>query len=286
MQGEIIMFHSILVPRDGFAFGEHALPMAMSLARRANASVELLHVLEPLVGVVPELAAYQGPLEVEYRQAKHEYLDALLQRLPDGPDASVTVEMVDGEILPAIHKAAERADLVVMTTHGRGPLGRFWLGSVADQLIREVNRPLLLLHPSKEPPDFSREPLIRRILLPLDGSDLSEQIVWPARQLARLTHATTRLLCVIPTRERMDEVRRYLFGVSERFHSIGLVVETKVVLDTNPATAILREATDDIDLIALATHGYGGLKRLWLGSVADKVIRGSSVPILVQRPNL
>jgi len=308
------MFRSILVPLDGFAFGEHALPMALSIARRAKASVKLVHVLQPFVDIVPELAAYQGPMETEYRQEKQKYLDGLVRHLREESDVPVTAALLEGEIVPSIHGAAEASDLVVMTTHGRGPLARFWLGSVADQLVRELNVPFLLMHPGKEPPDFKKDVAFRRMLLTLDGTPLSEQIVPPARELARLMRAECRLLRVLRTevpadfgyqyrggfvttharemvtemeaiqKRQEEEAQRYLLGVAERFRSVGVAAEAKIVLDESAPSAILHEATKAVDLVALATHGYGGMKRIWLGSVADKVIRGSAVPVLVQRP--
>lgn len=307
------MFRSILVPLDGFPFGEQALPMALSLARRAGASVKLLQVVSPFVEVVPQLAAYQGPLEAEVRQERQHYLDGVVRQLREVSDVPVTTEVLKGEIVPTIQRAAEAADLVVMTTHGRGPLGRFWLGSVTDRLVRELHVPLLLIHPCKTTPDFKEKPIFRQILVPLDGTALSEQIVPSAVVLARLTDAELRLLRVLRTelpagpgyrfggfvpshahemvaelealQSRQErEAERYLDGVGERIRSMGVIPNTRVILDERPAAAILHEATQGIDLVALATHGEGGLKRLWLGSVADKVIRGSIVPVLVQRP--
>lgn len=308
------MFRSILVPLDGHTFGEHALPMALSLARRANAPIKLVHVLQPFVEVVPEMVAYADTMEGEYRREKQEYLDGVVARLREVSEVPVTAELYEGEVVPTLHRVSEDADLMVMTTHGRGPLARFWLGSVADKLVRELRLPLLLLHPGKEAPVLTHEPTFRRILVPLDGTELSEQIVPPAREVARLMKAQTKLLRVVRTEVPPDfgyefnrgyvpsqagamvaemeaihttqvaDAERYLKGVGTRLSSIGLGVETKVVFDETPAAAILHEATKDVDLVALATHGYGGLKRLWLGSVADKVIRGATVPILVQRP--
>jgi nucleotide-binding universal stress UspA family protein len=81
-----------------------------------------------------------------------------------------------------------------------------------------------------------------------------------------------------------QEAESYLECVAGRMKPTGVPVHTSVILDEPPAQAILHAAEHGIDLIALETHGYSGLKRLWLGSVADKVIRGTSVPILVQRP--
>jgi nucleotide-binding universal stress UspA family protein len=309
------MFRTILVPLDGSLFGEHAIPMALSLATRAGASVRLLHVLQPFVEVVPELTAYQGPIEAEYRQEKQKYLDGIVGRIREVSKVPVSAELLEGEIAATIRAASEgKAELIVMTTHGRGPLARFWLGSVADELLRSSTVPLLLLHPSKAAPDFKAEILFKHILLPLDGTPLAEQIVPVAAEVARIMGASCTLLRVTHTdvpeslasssrgvmvteRVRMmveeletlekrkhQEAESYLEGIAERIRPLGVHVQTSVILDEPPAPAILNAAENGMDLIALETHGRGGLKRLWLGSVADKVIRGSSVPVLVQRP--
>ena len=94
----------------------------------------------------------------------------------------VTSSLLEGEVVPSFlaHTAETKPDLVVMTTHGRGPLGRFWLGSVADELARVLPVPLLLVRPQAEAePDLETEPPLRQILIPLDGSKLAEQILGP-----------------------------------------------------------------------------------------------------------
>lgn len=235
------MIRSLLVPLDGSPFSEHALPLALALARRAG------------------------------------------------------------------------ADLVVMTTHARGPLGRLWLGSVADRLVRELPVPLLLVHPRDTAVDLAQEPALKHLLLPLDGTALAEQIVEPATTLGRLTDAEYTLLRVtqpvLPLHYHLEggsfgemaesaihqidtlqgQVRKeavaYLEGVAGRLRQQGLRERTRVVEESQPAAAILHEAASlGADLIALETHGRHGLSRLLLGSVADKVIRGAAVPVLVHRP--
>lgn len=309
------MFRTILVPLDGSVFGEHAIPMALSLAKRAGASVRLVHALQPFVEVVPELTAYQGPMEAEYRQEKQRYLDGVVSRVREVSSVPVSAELLEGEIATTIRAAAEgKAELVVMTTHGRGPLARFWLGSVADQLVRSINVPMLLMHPTKAMPDFKADVQFKHILLPLDGTPLAEQIVPTAAEVARVMGASCTLLRVTHTevpetlatasrgvivtqrvrmmveeletlqKKQCQDAEHYLEGVAEGIRPLGVHVLTSVVLDEPPAPAILNAAEKGMDLVALETHGYSGLKRLWLGSVADKVIRGSSVPVLVQRP--
>jgi nucleotide-binding universal stress UspA family protein len=141
---------------------------------------------------------------------------------------------------------------------------------------------------------------------------LAEQIIEPAADLGTLTGADFTLLRVIrpllpgpfavgqagtgtglqhmldEVEGAHEEVRRqavtYLEGVAARLRARGLKVHTLVAAEDQPALAILHEAAPPIDMVALQTHGRGGLSRLLLGSVADKVIRGAAVPVLVQRP--
>jgi nucleotide-binding universal stress UspA family protein len=310
------MFKTIIVPLDGYAFGEHALPLAVSIARRAEASIRLVHVMQPFVEMVPELTAYQGPIEAEYREEKDRYLKGMAERVREASGVPVSTILLEGEIPATLRETASdgKADLIVMTTHGRGPLARFWLGSVTDQMVRESPVPLLLVHPEREAPDLKADPVFTKMLLPLDGTPLAEQILPPATELARLMKASCTLLRVVHTdipdtiatesrgaivtqrvrmmveqietlqRNQQEAAAKYLDGVADRMRARGVPVEIKAILDEQPAAAILHELGKECDFVALETHGYSGLKRLWLGSVADKVIRGSHVPVLVQRP--
>jgi nucleotide-binding universal stress UspA family protein len=312
------MFRSLLVPVDGSAFGEHALPLAMSIARRAGAKLQLLHVHRPLSVLYMEGAgAVNDDLEAVLRKHGEDYLTDVAARVQKASGLPVASSLVDGEVAPAIQETVARAavDLVVLTTHARGPMGRFWLGSVADELVRRLVVPTVLVRPTEEGSDLGREPALKHILLPLDGSALAEQILGPAADLAELMAADLTLLRVIhpvlpmkgtfpgaTVQQRVQalitqieeaqealrqEALRYLEGVAQRLRGRSLGVRTKVVAEHQPATAVLHEAavsSPDTDLIALETHGRRGLSRLLLGSVADKVLRGSLVPVLVQRP--
>ncbi len=305
------MYRSLLVPLDGSPFGEQALPLALGIARRAGASLEVVHVLPPLASVY---ASLEPRLETQMRSRGQDYLDGIARRLQGTAPVHVTTTLLEGlpdEVLET-HAATRRPDLIVMTTHGRGRLGRFWMGSVADYLLRHLALPLLLVRPREDnPPDPDPGP--RHVLLPLDGSPLAEQMIEPAVALGALTGADFTLLRVIKpvlpaafalehagagsgVQHLLDEIEKthaavrrdaelYLEGVAARLRERGLKVRTRVADEEQPALAILHEAASlPIDLIALQTHGRGGLARLVLGSVADKVVRGAAVPVLVQRP--
>jgi nucleotide-binding universal stress UspA family protein len=301
---------------DGSPFGEHALPLALSLARRQGAALQVVHVHVPLVGMYGELGAfYDESLDRELMESEQAYLDAVVNRLAAAADVSLSTALLDGPAPDAIARraAATGADLLIMTTHGRGPLARFWLGSVADALVRQATIPVLLVRSQESAPDLAREHALRRILIPLDGSDLAEQVLEPALALGAAAQAEYTLLRVVKPmtpasydpasgrvselresllkqlqsldRQQWAEARDYLERPAERLRARSLTVQTHVVSHEQPAAAILDYAsTRGADAIALATHGRGGLKRLLLGSVADKVLRGATIPVLVYRP--
>jgi len=314
------MFRSILVPLDGSPFGEHSLPLAMSLARRTGATLQLLNVLTPIATLYAEAPLFiDDQLEQRLRDrqvdAQQKYLDQVARRIEAVSPIKVVKLVDDGEIAPTIRAQAIRhkSDLIVMTTHGRGLMGRFWLGSVADELVRESPVPVLLVRPTEETVDLTREPSVKHIMIPLDGSDLAEQMMPNAIAMGRFLDADFTLIRVVrpvgplvPAGEagtigfqvqamldRLDtlqeqivgEAREYLERKAAPLREAGLKVAVRVDLADQPATAILHDAVPPvIDLVALETHGRRGLSRLFLGSVADKVIRGAHVPVLVHHP--
>jgi nucleotide-binding universal stress UspA family protein len=293
------MFRNILVPLDGSPFAEQALPWALSLARRAGAGLDLVrvHVLyalgEPACGWLP----YDPAEEAECQRREQLYLDATARWLAAVSRLPITPALVFGlGAEPILDRArARRTDLVVMTTHGRGPLGRFALGSVADEVVRRAGLPVLLLRPREPAPALLPEPAPENILVPLDGSALAEQALGPALDVARLTEGRCTLLRVVGPDDEQGgrrpggageiDAESYLEQVAGRFRAEGVLVRSQVIVAASPAETIREEARAlGSDLIVLATHGRGGLRRLLLGSVADKVLRGGTTPVLVCPP--
>jgi nucleotide-binding universal stress UspA family protein len=298
-------FRSIVVPLDGSHFGEYALPYALGLARRAEARVELVHVHEPLT--IPGLRL--PVLEAEDREARERaqnYLDDLVARVSAEAPVEAGRSLLLGQPADALCAwlPTSGTDLVVMTTHGRGPLSRFWLGSVATELAQCSPVPVLLVRPKEGPPDLAADPAPRRILIPLDGSPFGERIIPVAAAVGALSGAGYRLLRVVPpvltssggglgelgagtptvAEQLRDEASCYLAGLAARAPGLSAAV-TRVAVDWPPAVAILADAdANGIDLIALETRGRSGLAKALLGSVADKVVRGATVPVLLQRP--
>lgn len=308
------MYGSILVPLDGSTFGEYALPVAQSIAHRAGAALQLVHVHVPVSTKYAEgTIILDETRETQSKEQERAYLDEVIKRLKISSNISVTSAVLDrsDSVVDILndHVKATGVGLVVMSTHGRGALTRFWLGSVADELIRRVEKPILLVRPKETEgatPDFTQERIFRHILIPLDGSVLSEQMLEHAVTLGKLMESDYTLLRVIepvipasyPRTEYSTRVEQQLLGqlqteaqtyldeVAERLRIRSFQVHTKVVLHRHPAIAILDEAgKQGMDLIAMETHGHGGLTRLLMGSVADKVLRGTFIPVLLHRPH-
>ena len=310
------MIRSILVPLDGSPFGEHALPLAAWIARRAPAHLHLVRVHQPIPAMAVEGIVIPGNIEQALRQDEKAYLTGVVGRLRDEVGLPADAALLDGDIATAIcdGATAAKADLVVLCTHGRGTLGRFWLGSVADELIRLLPMPVLLVRPTEGPVDLNAPPTIERILLPLDGTPLAEQMIEPAFALGKMMDATIALVRVIKPATQLAylhetmhfdkeadsilhqirtledhlrvDAKAYLDRVAAGLRGRDVRVETHVMADEQPAVGILREASSfAADLIALETHGRRGLSRVLMGSVADKVIRGGHLPVLLHRPS-
>lgn len=307
------MIEKILVPLDGSGFGEDTIPLATSIARQACCDVDVTHVHVPHPPdhlLSNTQYQFEGVDLDEYdrwdRDQEREYLASVARRIEEESGRKARPVLLTGLVADAIdHHARESGQgLIVMSTHGRTGLSRAWLGSVADALIRHAPWPVLLVRPGDQKDEAPRyETDFGRILVPLDGSKPSERVLDPVLDLAEPMGATVVLLRVVaphtvlgtrvmPVSEALlEEVKaraaEYLDGVEERLRSRGVEVESVVVDDPQPALAILEVAErEDVDLVALATHGYGGMRRAVIGSVADKVLRGVEVPLLLLGPGV
>lgn len=313
----------ILVPLDGSDFAEQSLPVARNLAKQMNAPLHLLAVYQPFVALnsAPSVQLYDRTYDAEQSAKLGEELASRAARLGSEVPTGVTHSVVESEkVVDAILSEAKNlgARTIVSTTHGRGGFQRFWLGSVADGLVRNSEIPVLLVRPSlpDQPPrqellqpvstDAPDVAPFRRLLLPLDGSKLAELAIEPALALLPQEGASVRLLRVIaipptrldpkdtfwtPAEEEAFEARRveaaaYLEDIAQSRLPSSVDVSISTPLHASPGTAIIEEAGEwEADVIAMSTNAREGFTRLVVGSVADKVYRGAEVPTLVVPPN-
>ena len=293
----------ILLPLDGSEVAEQALPVAAALARAAGVALHIVTVeapLSPLIGAT-EYGGQAPELRKEDTNRLSEYLDHARAAAETAGARSVDTALIVGGVSGALAEqiTGSRIGLVVMTTHGRTGISRFWLGSVADRLLRTVSVPVLLLRPRESP----QATAYRRILVALDG-ELEKDVLEAAQAVADLMPeppALTLLRVVEPpipgltrlavqpahlgsdwARRREVEARTYLTRLADRLRAEGRAVTTRVLVGRPVHDQILEAAAEmSADLIVLGTHRARGLERLMLGSVADKVVRQSELPLLI-----
>jgi nucleotide-binding universal stress UspA family protein len=308
------MLRNVLVPLDGSSFGEHALPLAVAVARKAGAKLHIAHVhIEPPPAVIAGVAVLSSA-DADTRKDEVVYLEGVRRRLAEAGTVNVETGLLEGNIASALADYAGRvqADLIVMSTHGRGALIQFFLGSIADDVVRAIPRPILLVRAAEGQADLQASLDGKPIVVPLDGTPFAEEALGPAREMARLFSAPLMLTRVVEpihlpppeglvpaeiftraTVEELDaeafirrkEAQAYLDAVAAKLGLEGFSVSARVVVDEEPARGVAHAAQDrHAGMIALETHARSGLSWLWSGSVAEAVIRAGDVPVLLSRP--
>ncbi|HEX5830908.1 MAG TPA: universal stress protein [Gemmatimonadaceae bacterium] len=300
------MLKLIVVPLDGSGFGEQAIPTAIRLAERERAEVELVHVHETLPPYLVQGASPLDPrLDEDLSKERGSYLHTIAEELRRSTSASVRTPVLEGAATAAVlaeYIARRQADLVVMATHGHGGLSRLWLGSVSSELVRHSSAPVLLIRPTEGGSRTQPAPPFQRVLIPLDGSPASEEAIDHAMAVAAEPDVEFLLLHVIipigyiaepadvafvHERELEAAAATYLGEVADRIRARGYPADIRVLNQPQPVRAILECADESgAELIAMETHGRSGVTRLVMGSVADKVVRASRLPVLLHQPRV
>jgi nucleotide-binding universal stress UspA family protein len=291
----------ILVPLDGSARAEQILVQVARLLRREDAQVILLGVVDLSYSMIPDDGAARRKEMEAYLASRADTLARqgvrVRWRLAEGIPAS--------EIARA--EEEEKATLIAISTHGRSGLARWLLGSVAEKVLRSASAPVLLTRSFQKGPQGVPLPAgpgelpFRRLLVPVDGSDASLQVVPTAAAFARLFGSEIDVLCVeepplppwgieIPpvprqppgpgaatvaaAKRAVERLRAYdVPAVPDALPAVG-----------DPSALILSKAEErGSDLIVMATHGRSGVARWALGSVAERVLRHGTLPMLIVR---
>lgn len=263
------MSYKILVPLDGSRLSEVPLQLGQALARIRSAQLKLLRV----VGDDEDVAVVE------------KYLATRLAAL--GNDLEVTTEAMSGSPTKVLGNCSEWVDLILMGSHGRSGFDRMFLGSVTEKVVRHSSCPVMV---------FRGEPMklqdIKRIMVPLDGSELALKALPHACRLCQET-GSVLVLCRVEDSPGLD-VSDVLSGPEEEEEiledyrrGMGDDLDPSLKVEClynfgSPARTIARMSEQhNIDILVMSTHGIGGLQRLVLGSVAEALLRASEIPILL-----
>jgi len=312
------MYKRMLVPLDGSELAEVVFAYAKELAGRLDLDIILLHVSRPEEGeLLPMHRAYiERAAEIVRRQSEEVQQRTGIK--PGGKAVEARGELAVGHPAEEILRYADvnNIDLILMATHGRSGVRRWALGSVADKVLRASNIPVWLAR-TRIPEEIVYDKWPKRtILVPLDGSELAESVLPHVEALAKqrsaeLVNVVLLRVCEHPIissdypeaimplswEEHIEQEmarakqigEQYLAGVEKRLKDAGLKVSSEVLLGKtlagNPAYEIVDYANrNPFNLIVMATHGRSGISRWAYGSVAEKVLLGSSSPIFLVRP--
>ena len=280
------MFRRLLIPLDGSPESEDILPEAARVAAQGS-ELFLVHVCPVLP---PPVVSVHESLGIP--QAAFAYLEGVAGRLRH---RKVRLVVRQGDPAEEIAQAALElgVDLMAMSTHGRGGLRRVLLGSVAEEVARRVTLPSLLARPGCPRPGFE----LRDSLVPLDGSERSSRIlddVLPLavehRALVRLLHVIVPVIVAVPPAgvytmapAELADPKPDLERLARPLREAGLKVRVHVTSGF-AGPEILRMARESgSDLIAMATSGKKGMRRVFLGSVAEDVLQNTDRPLLLRR---
>lgn len=281
------MMPRILVPLDGSAESEAVLPEVERIAWK-GADLNLLHV----VPAPPQPMGMDPTAHLGLHRAALTYLARVRRRTPGyrGLDL-VRIGHPAGEILAAALES--EVQLIAMSTHARSGLPRWILGSVAEEVVRRSQLPVLLARPGTPKPEHA----LRRILVPLEMFPESAVILQTVTPLARRTGAEVVLLHVrgiVPDPSpqwAMQEPSAVLEAPEHRLQDMADDLEEQglyswpVVVTGDPAKEILRQSRElEADLIAMTTHGRTHLEHVLVGSVAEAVLLKTDRPVILQRP--
>jgi nucleotide-binding universal stress UspA family protein len=296
-------FRSILVPLDGSRLAESALATAVLIAKRTDARLTLVHVIER-----------SAPREIHSErhlvtpEEASDYLEEV-SRLPALSGLRVSTHVHTAEVSDVARSIAEHSDelapdLIVICTHGNGGLRRLLFGVIAQQVTALATVPVLIVHPSMEARAVAASGGFKIILAPIDGDPSHEKGLPVAAEIARAFDCRLHLLMVVPELRdltgpkaaasfilpgamRADlemesaDARTYLDGRVAELGRKGISVESDSSRG-DPANAIVATAKRlSADLVVMGTHGRTGTDAFWERSVAARVVSRIKAPLLM-----
>jgi nucleotide-binding universal stress UspA family protein len=291
----------MLIPLDGSQVAEQVLPYARCLAKALTIPVDLLEVadIETLRLLAnPERGRYLDTLLSEKMENSESYLETVAQSF-EGTPVTCIVEKGKAEDVVIERAAADKGTLIVMATHGRSGIQRWVLGSVTDKVLHGSNNHLFLIR-AQDQAKAEGEALLKKVIVPLDGSPVAEMVLPYVIDLAKKMRLEVVLVrsFALPAATADEyqtytdeliglieaEARDYLAEKVKEMKGKGLQNVSSVVNVGYGAEEIITLARKTPDnFIAMCTHGRSGVKRFVLGSVTDRVVRHSGDPVLIIR---
>jgi nucleotide-binding universal stress UspA family protein len=302
----LTMFDPILVPLDGSQLAECVFPHTIAIARAFSAEITLLRILEKnQAGVSAQLFDL---LNWQINKTKAGlYLDTIKARFQTfGLHAETMV--LEGLVADGITEYAQNQGmkLIILSSHGRHGISQWGISSIAQKIILSAQTSLLIIRADQrytQSGESAEDPIYRRILVPLDGSQRAENVLPIITQLSHFHRSEIHLVQVVqtpemarqlpPAREDIDlstqvvernreEAAHYLEQLKLRSYPEGITVQTHLITSENAAVALHQiEEQENIDMVALSAHGYSGNHQWPYGSMVNNFIMYGKAHLLI-----
>lgn len=292
------MLNKILVPLDGSKLGELALNYAAELAKSMNSEVHLLSVCDRI--------------GEEYRNMCSVYLEKVSEGLRSSLRGAIILPkvpaiVIDGQPDTKIldYAIENNIDLIVLVSHGHSGIMPWATGSTASKIIQKSTIPILLIRASDNVDTKQVSGLFKKILVPLDGSTMSEAVLPYVKEIAIHTNSEIILLRVLEqgqhvrtiggidhfayTDEQVEEMRQetiaYLNEINQKLTKDGFTVKTLVKIGDVARDIIDTTIQENISIVAMSSHGKSAAIKWVLGSVSNKILQAGKKPLLLVRPS-
>jgi nucleotide-binding universal stress UspA family protein len=298
------LLNELLVPLDGSKTAEISIAYATALAQIAKSQVHLIKVTEP--GSTPSQFEDENYLEK---------VKGHIQAQAETRSQNLIAKSLTGKPADEILNYADAAniDLIIVSSHGKSADSKWFLGSVADKLLRAAKQSILLIKKPLSVSPINQTKIFNKILLPLDGSKTGESAIPTMEEMAYLTGAELILFRVVAqsslqrdsflgftdevleelieqadigNQDRKESAEKYLAEVEISFKQKGLKVSSIVVFGQPADQIIDYSQANNVDLIATASHGRSGITRWVFGSVTDKILHAGDTPVLVVKAKI
>ncbi|HEY5268800.1 MAG TPA: universal stress protein [Anaerolineales bacterium] len=300
------MFNTILVPLDGSQLAECVLPHIVAIARSFDAEITLLRMLEK--NQASASAQLFDLLNWQINKTKAAaYLEKTKARFQELGLRARTI-VLEGLVAEGITEYAQNQGmkLIILSSHGHSGLTQWGISSITQKIILSAPTSVLIVRAHQQDiqaGELSETLVYQRILVPLDGSQRSENVLPIITQLARFHKSQMHLVQVVQTPEmarqmppapedidlsnrvvarNREEAGHYLEQVKSRSYLEGIAVQTHLITSDNAAVALHQLGEQEhIELVTLSAHGYSGNHQWPYGSMVNNFIMYGKVPLLI-----
>ena len=289
------MYETMIVPLDGSRAAEMVIPYAEEVAAKLGSQMILVSVSESLPANMEQL--YQAYLEHITQQVQRQLKDWKPKK-----EAQVQSKVLTGKPADEILRYADdtNAGLIAMTSRGSSVRESWPLGNIAAKVLRATTKPLIFVRAPASEDAVRQKRLVKRILVPLDGSELGAAAIPHAEALGQALGAELVLFQAIDpaavqrlpsegvsyTRAVAVDMQKvlsteYLNGVRKTLKEKGLEVSSAIAVGSPPDQIVDYAKANAIDLITMSSHGRTGIRRWVFGGVTDKVLHSGDTAVLV-----